>query len=221
MADYKDTYIEHLTRTEAFGFHVQHGGHANAVNASSRKHTSFVAHGGERGKRFIQKLLQPTLADSQAIQAVFTTPACLNIGRMANISSSCFYKSLKMQVSNHSFLQPSIQSNMKFITKIIFIILLAWVAEIYLPWWSIAAAAAVGGFLLKSKANFLAGFLAIAVLWLVKALLIDMSAAVPLADKVSKVLLVNSKALLMLVTALLGGLVGGFGALTGSLLRGK
>ncbi|MBX2963421.1 MAG: hypothetical protein KF687_12970 [Cyclobacteriaceae bacterium] len=110
---------------------------------------------------------------------------------------------------------------MKFITKIIFIILLAWVAEIYLPWWSIAAAAAVGGFLLKSKANFLAGFLAIAVLWLVKALLIDMSAAVPLADKVSKVLLVNSKALLMLVTALLGGLVGGFGALTGSLLRGK
>ncbi|MBX2963420.1 MAG: penicillin acylase family protein [Cyclobacteriaceae bacterium] len=37
-ADYKDTYIEHLTRTEAFGFHVQHGGHANAVNASSRKH---------------------------------------------------------------------------------------------------------------------------------------------------------------------------------------
>ena len=37
-ADFKDTYIEHLTRTEALGFHVQHGGHANAVNAASRKH---------------------------------------------------------------------------------------------------------------------------------------------------------------------------------------
>ncbi|MCX7638011.1 MAG: penicillin acylase family protein [Cyclobacteriaceae bacterium] len=35
---YKDTYIEHLLRQEAFSRHVLHGGHANAVNASSRKH---------------------------------------------------------------------------------------------------------------------------------------------------------------------------------------
>ena len=110
---------------------------------------------------------------------------------------------------------------MKFLIQIIVIVLLAWIAEMFLPWWSIAIAAATGGFLVKSKANFLAGFLAIALLWLVKALLIDLAAAVPLADKVAKILLVNSKALLLLVTAVLGGLVGGFGALTGSLLKRK
>lgn len=35
---YKDTYIEHLLRQEVFSRHVLHGGHANAINASSRKH---------------------------------------------------------------------------------------------------------------------------------------------------------------------------------------
>lgn len=37
-ADYKDTYIEHLTRLDHFSYHVQHGGHGDAVNASSRRH---------------------------------------------------------------------------------------------------------------------------------------------------------------------------------------
>jgi penicillin G amidase len=37
-AEYKDTYVEHLLRLEPLGIHVSHGGHGNAVNASSRKH---------------------------------------------------------------------------------------------------------------------------------------------------------------------------------------
>jgi penicillin G amidase len=37
-ADYKDTFVEHLARLEPFSRPVEHGGHANAVNASSRKH---------------------------------------------------------------------------------------------------------------------------------------------------------------------------------------
>ena len=37
-ADFKDTYVEHLTRQAPFSFHVEHGGHGDAVNASSRKH---------------------------------------------------------------------------------------------------------------------------------------------------------------------------------------
>nr|PZN54247.1 MAG: penicillin acylase family protein [Bacteroidota bacterium] len=35
-ADYKDTYVRHLARIEALGYHVQHGGVGNAVNASDR-----------------------------------------------------------------------------------------------------------------------------------------------------------------------------------------
>lgn len=37
-ASYKDTYVEHLLRQEVFSRYVKHGGHANAINASSRKH---------------------------------------------------------------------------------------------------------------------------------------------------------------------------------------
>jgi penicillin amidase len=37
-ADYKDTYVEHLLRQAPFSFHVEHGGHGDAVNASSRRH---------------------------------------------------------------------------------------------------------------------------------------------------------------------------------------
>jgi penicillin amidase len=36
--NYKDTYIEHLLRLSPLSRHAFHGGHANAVNASSRKH---------------------------------------------------------------------------------------------------------------------------------------------------------------------------------------
>lgn len=37
-ADYKDTYIGHLMRLEAFSYHVQHGGNHEIVNASTRTH---------------------------------------------------------------------------------------------------------------------------------------------------------------------------------------
>ncbi|MBX2944915.1 MAG: hypothetical protein KF725_03690 [Cyclobacteriaceae bacterium] len=108
---------------------------------------------------------------------------------------------------------------MRFMVQIILIVALAWIAESFFPWWSSVIAAAVVGFLYKSKANFLAGFIAIALLWLIKAVITDLNAAVPLADKIAKILLVNSKILLLVLTATLGGLAGGFGALTGSLLK--
>lgn len=110
---------------------------------------------------------------------------------------------------------------MRFLVQIILIVALAWIAESFFPWWSIVVAAALVGFLHKSKANFLAGFIAIALLWLIKAVIIDLNAAVPLAEKIAKILLVNSKILLLVLTATLGGLAGGFGALTGSLLKSK
>jgi penicillin amidase len=37
-AEYKDTFVEHLTRIEPLGIHIKHGGHGSAVNASSRKY---------------------------------------------------------------------------------------------------------------------------------------------------------------------------------------
>ena len=55
---------------------------------------------------------------------------------------------------------------MKFLLQLIVIALLGLVFEMLLPWWSIALAAFAGGFILATRANFLAGFLGIGILWL-------------------------------------------------------
>lgn len=104
-----------------------------------------------------------------------------------------------------------------FLTQIIIIALLGYLFELFLPWWSIAIAAALGGTFLRSNANFWAGFLGIGMLWLVAAILMDFTSPSELASKVAPVLMMN-KPLLFLVTAVLGALVGGFASLSGSYL---
>lgn len=107
---------------------------------------------------------------------------------------------------------------MKFSIQLLVIGVVATVLQLFFPWWSIVFAALGGGYLLKSKQNFLAGFLSIALLWGGYAFILDSSGAAPLADRVAGILTIN-KNLLFAVTALMGGLVGGFAALTGSLLK--
>jgi hypothetical protein len=109
---------------------------------------------------------------------------------------------------------------MKFLTQLIFILVLGYVLELFFPWWTIAIAAFAGGLVFNTRANFGAGFLAIALLWIIKAMLIDISAAAPLADRVAAIFTL-SKPLLFAVMALLGGFVGGFAAMTGSALNKK
>lgn len=103
---------------------------------------------------------------------------------------------------------------MKFIIQVITIIILGFVLEFFLPWWCIAIAAFLGGIIFDTRANFGAGFLAIALLWTITAMFRELSAAAPLTEKVAAIFMLN-KPLLFLITALIGGLVGGFGAMTG------
>jgi ABC-type multidrug transport system fused ATPase/permease subunit len=109
---------------------------------------------------------------------------------------------------------------MKITVQLIFILVLGFILELFLPWWSIAIAAFAGGMIFNSRANFLVGFLAIALLWTIKALLIEASAAATLTEKVASIFMLN-KPLLFLVMAVIGGLVGGFAATTGSALQGN
>jgi hypothetical protein len=110
---------------------------------------------------------------------------------------------------------------MKFFLQLIFIVVLGYVLELFFPWWTIAIAAFLGGLLFDSRSNFGAGFLAIALLWTLKALLIENTAAAPLADRVATIFSL-SKPFLFVVTASIGGLVGGFASMTGSALnKGK
>jgi len=110
---------------------------------------------------------------------------------------------------------------MKFILQIFCTIVLAYVLEIFLPWYSIALAAFVMGFLFRSRANFLAGFLGIALLWTLKAWLLNSASASDLADRVAHIFSLGGNEWLMLVMAIVGGLVGGFAGLAGALLKPK
>jgi|SRR5690606_38880166 hypothetical protein len=108
---------------------------------------------------------------------------------------------------------------MKFTVQLIAIVIMGWLLEMFLPWWSIAIAGFIGGFAFRSKSNFTAGFLAIALLWFVHAFIIDLQASAPLSEKIATLLMVKSKFVLFLITAVIGGLVGGFATLTGALLK--
>ena len=104
---------------------------------------------------------------------------------------------------------------MKFVIQLVTIMIGAFVLELFLPWYCIAIAAFTGGYVLKSKLNFLSGFLAIGLLWLLKASLIDASSTSDLADRVALIFTIKQKYLLYLVMTVIGGLVGGFGAMAG------
>ena len=108
---------------------------------------------------------------------------------------------------------------MKFLIQFVAILFSAHLLALFMPWYSIALAAFVMGFILKSKTNFLAGFSAIATLWIFNAWLIDSASSSDLAERVAKLLMLKYKIVLFAVMAIIGGLVGGFAAVTGSLLR--
>ena len=111
---------------------------------------------------------------------------------------------------------------MKFITSLILTALLSFAACLYIPWWSIAIAAFLVAVLIPQKPGkaFLTAFLALFLLWGGLSFWISNNNAHLLAHKISLLILkIDSPYLLMLATALIGGLVGGFAALTGAFAR--
>lgn len=125
----------------------------------------------------------------------------------------------KQDRPDRKIITTSIHRNMKFIFQLFGIAIAAHMLEIFLPWYSIAAAAFVVGYALKTNANFLAGFLGIALLWLFKAWLMDAAADTDLTERVSRIFNLPHKAFLFLIMAIIGGLIGGFAAQAGSLLK--
>jgi hypothetical protein len=111
---------------------------------------------------------------------------------------------------------------MKFFVAIILTMLLAFAGGLWLPWWSIAIAAFLIALLVHQKAGraFLSGFIAVFLLWGALASWIDIKNEGILSKRIADVLpLGSSSVVLILVTAIVGALVAGFGAVSGSYLR--
>ena len=113
---------------------------------------------------------------------------------------------------------------MRFIISFILTALLSFVASLYLPWWSIAIAAFIIGMLVPQKPilAFFAGFLALFLLWAFLSWWLSSNNGHILSHKLSLLILKNDNpVLLIIVTGLIGAVVAGFAALSGSYLRPK
>ena len=113
---------------------------------------------------------------------------------------------------------------MKFIISITLMAFLSFTACLFFPWWSISVACFIVELLIPQKhwVAFVTGFLALFLLWFGLSFWISFKNSHILALKVSQLILnTASPFYLVLLTALIGAVVGGFSSLTGSLLRAK
>ena len=110
---------------------------------------------------------------------------------------------------------------MKFLISTLIIAILSIMLQVYFPWWCVAIAAGVVAIVARMKPwqAFLSGFLGIGLVWLTHAWMLDAGNNSLLSGKIAQILPIGSTMGLLLLTAAVGALVGGFSALTGSLLR--
>ena len=110
---------------------------------------------------------------------------------------------------------------MKFLLSVVLIALVSFIAGLYLPWWSIAIVPFLVAVWMRQSAaaGFIAGFTGIFVLWVIVAAWINYKNDSILSHKIALLFpLGGSSFLLIIVTAFVGGLVGGFAAMSGSLV---
>jgi len=113
---------------------------------------------------------------------------------------------------------------MRFLLSVLLTAVLSFLTGLILPWWSIAIISFLVALLLaqKTSAAFLSGFLGIFLLWFILAFWIDFKNNSVLSHKISELFkLGGSSVLLILVTAFIGGLVGGFAAMAGGSLLNR
>jgi len=106
---------------------------------------------------------------------------------------------------------------MRFILQVTLTALLSYIAEQWLPSWAVVLCAGIVAMIIRSNKStaFLAGFVAISLLWMVKASVIDVRTHSILSTKIAPLLGFQSPIVLILLTGLLGGVLGGLGGLSG------
>jgi hypothetical protein len=111
---------------------------------------------------------------------------------------------------------------MKLLSAIILTALLGYAAPLFFSWWSFAITSLIVAVVVHqtpAKA-FLAGFVGLSFLWGIHAAIIDTSNDHILSQRVAYILPLNGSSMALIwITAIIGGLVSGFAALTGSFAR--
>lgn len=101
--------------------------------------------------------------------------------------------------------------------SVLVIFVLSFLAELVLPWWSIAVVAFLVGAWKPSSGwkAFGAGFLGVSALWFIAAEYIHLHTGGVLTTRVAEMFKIPIPFLLVVMTAVLGGLVGALAATTG------
>ncbi|SMO79000.1 hypothetical protein [Solitalea koreensis] len=103
----------------------------------------------------------------------------------------------------------------------ILILIIATIAQFFLPWWVIMLVP----FLLtlwkgeKGNHSFFAGFVAIFISWLIYSLILHFRTDGILTGKIAEMMMIKSPMLLIFAGSLIGGLAGGIAAITGTYLK--
>ena len=110
---------------------------------------------------------------------------------------------------------------MKFIVSAIITASLAYGLGLYFPWWTVVFAGMLTGFFIPQHwgLSFLSAFTGVFLLWGLMALFISVSNDHILAKRISMLVIKNnSPYLIIIITALIGGLTSGLSASTASSL---
>jgi hypothetical protein len=101
------------------------------------------------------------------------------------------------------------------------IFILSLLAGFILPWWAIAVIAFFAALFIgkTSGKSFGAGFLAVAIAWVILMLIKSIPNQNVLANRVSALFHLPGWIWIVVVTAIIGGLVGGFAAISGFLFK--
>ncbi len=111
---------------------------------------------------------------------------------------------------------------MPFLIQVFFTGLLSYILQQFFTAWIVVPVALFISFIMINStpfAKFLGGFAAISLLWMWKATVIDIYTNAILSSKIATMLGLKSVVILILVTGLVGGILGGLGAATGQCLR--
>lgn len=110
---------------------------------------------------------------------------------------------------------------MKVAFKIVLIAFFSFWAEQVFPWWSAVVCAALIAALIPTSGRkaFISGFAGVGLLWLLCALIFSFQTDFLLTERVALLFGVNSSALIILLTVMIGAIAGGMGALVGNQLR--
>lgn len=106
---------------------------------------------------------------------------------------------------------------MKFIIQLVLTILPGYFLEHFFPWWSIALCAFFLSLIVRGSqfGSFMSGFTATGFLWMIKAATVDVQTSSILSKKIAPVFHLTHPTTLVILTGLVGGIVGGLSAWSG------